>query len=75
LKVARDVEVPCDFVYPNLEDMWQTFRPAGPVQSLIARVGEPTVKEAAMRGAKPFVRPGGEVHFVNTSHVVTLQAQ
>lgn len=73
LTVARDVEVPCDFVYSDIEDMWQTLRPAGPVQNLIGKVGEAAVHEAALRGAKPFVRPGGEVHLVNYSHVVTLQ--
>jgi hypothetical protein len=48
LKVVRDVEVPCDFVYPDVEDFWHTFSSAGPSRAAIANVGEEKTKQTAI---------------------------
>ncbi len=74
LKVVRDVEVPCDFVYPDVEDFWVTFRSAGPTRTAIGNVGEERTKQAALESVKPFVKPNGSLHLKNISHVVTLEA-
>lgn len=74
LKVVRDVEVPCDFVYPDVEDFWHTFSSAGPSRAAIANVGEEKTKQTAIESVKPFVKPNGSLHLKNISHVVTLEA-
>lgn len=74
LKLVRDEEVPCDFVYPDLDDFWTTFRSAGPTQALISKVGEEKCREVALEAVQPYVRPSGELHLKNWSHVVTLEA-
>lgn len=74
LKVVRDVEVPCDFVYPDVEDFWETFSSAGPVQAAMANVGEEKTRQTAIESVQPFVRPNGSLHLKNISHVVTLEA-
>lgn len=74
MKIVRDVEVPCDFVYPDVEDFWQTFKSAGPSQAAIANVGEDKTRQTAFDAVQPYVRPNGTLHLKNVSHVVTLEA-
>jgi ubiquinone/menaquinone biosynthesis C-methylase UbiE len=72
LRIDRDEEIPCDFVFPSEAEAWLAMRAPGPTQMAIQKLGEAKSREIALQAMQPYKVIRGCVRLPNRMRVVSL---
>jgi SAM-dependent methyltransferase len=73
LRIVREEEVPCDFIFASAEEVWRAFSANGATQATIDEKGEAVCRAAVFAACEPFTRTNGVVQLRNRFRCVCLE--